>query len=95
MVESRDDRAIYRICVEGHLDSRWSEWFDGLALACEPDGTTTLIGPVADQAALHGLLERIRDLGLGLLSVNRVESGEPSRPDPDGDRVGPRSRVFG
>lgn len=62
----------YEIRVEGHLDSLWSEWFDGLALSHRDDGTTLLVGPVADQAALHGLLAQVRDLGLPLLSVNRL-----------------------
>ena len=59
----------YAIRVAGHLDQRWAEWFDGLALTHESDGTTVLEGRVADQPALHGLLLRIRDLGLPLLSV--------------------------
>ena len=66
---------VYEIKVEGHLDELWCEWFDGLRLTQEGDGTSTLVGPVADQAALHGLLERVRDLGLTLLSVNRIEPG--------------------
>jgi hypothetical protein len=71
------EEAIYEIRVHGHLDGRWSEWFNGLALAYEPDGATVLTGPVADQAALYGLLERMRDLGLSLLAVNRVQATEP------------------
>ena len=62
----------YRFRVEGHLDDCWSDWFGGLAVDCQDDGTTLLIGPVVDQAALHGVLIRIRDLGLPLLSVRRV-----------------------
>jgi hypothetical protein len=70
----------YCIRVSGHLDDRWSDWFDGLVVQRRDDGTTVLIGPVTDQAALHGVLARIRDLGLPLLSVNRVAapSGGPS-----------------
>ena len=68
-------RPFYRIRVEGLLDSRWSDWFDGLALICESGGDTTLSGPVQDQAALFGLLSRLRDLGLTLVSVVRVDDG--------------------
>lgn len=62
----------YHIRVSGHLDDHWSDWFDGLVIQRRDDGTTVLIGPIADQAALHGVIARIRDLGLPLLSVNRV-----------------------
>ena len=62
----------YRIRVRGHLDDRWSDWLGGLAIQRQSDGTTALIGPVVDQAALHGVIIRIRDLGLPLLSVRRV-----------------------
>jgi hypothetical protein len=65
----------YCIRVEGHLGLQWSEWFDRMTITLEPDGTTTLSGPVPDQAALHGLLVRVRDLGLELISVNRDASG--------------------
>jgi hypothetical protein len=64
--------AIYEIRIEGHLDDRWADWFEGMTFTHESDGTTTLYGPLADQAALHGLLNGIRDLGLPLLSVQRV-----------------------
>ena len=64
----------YRIRVRGHLDDRWSDWLGGLAVLRRDDGTTVLVGPVVDQAALHGVLARIRDLGLPLLSVTG-ESG--------------------
>jgi hypothetical protein len=63
----------YEIRVKGHLDARWASWFDGLALTHERDGTTVLRGPVADQAALHGLLSRVRDLGLPLVSVAEID----------------------
>ena len=66
----------YEIRLKGHLDARWAAWFDGLSLTHESDGTTVIHGPVADQAALHGLLQKVRDLGLPLVSVIRVE------PDP-------------
>ena len=64
---------IYQIQLKGHLDSHWSDWFAGLTITtCEASGVTLLTGRVADQAALHGLLRKIRDLGLPLLSVNQV-----------------------
>ena len=59
----------YAIRVAGHLEQRWVTWFDGLTLTHQDDGTTVIDGPVADQAALHGVLQKIRDLGLPLLSV--------------------------
>ena len=61
----------YRFRVKGHLDDRWSDWLGGLAIHLQEDGTTLLVGPVVDQAALHGVIIRIRDLGLPLLSVRR------------------------
>jgi hypothetical protein len=66
----------YEIRVEGILDGRWSAWFDGLRVTGDASGQTTIAGPVADQAALHGLLARVRDLGLPLLSVRRVEHSD-------------------
>ena len=63
----------YEIRVKGHLDARWSTWFDGLELSRQPDGTTLIEGSVADQAALHGVLQKIRDLGLELVSVTRPQ----------------------
>jgi hypothetical protein len=67
------EAGAYEIRVQGHLDSRWSAWFDGLVLTTDDDGTTLLRGQVADQAALHGLLDRMRDLGLPLVSVLQVD----------------------
>ena len=63
----------YEIRLQGHLDARWAAWFDGLTLTQESDGTTIIQGPVADQAALHGVLQKVRDLGLPLLSVSCIE----------------------
>lgn len=65
----------YEIKIDGHLDMSWADWFDGLTFVHEEDGTTTLTGQIVDQAALHGLLKKIRDLGLPLLSVNRLDPG--------------------
>ncbi len=62
----------YELRIKGHLDEAWSEWFDGLVIIHENDGETILRGPVSDQAALHGLLAKVRDLGLELLAVNRI-----------------------
>ena len=63
------------IRLKGHLNERWADWFDGLTITREANGETRLTGPVVDQAALHGLLRKVRDLGLPLISVNRLESG--------------------
>jgi hypothetical protein len=63
----------YEIRIESLVDQRWSAWFDGLQITSQPGGVTVIAGPVADQAALHGLLARIRDLGLPLISVRRID----------------------
>ncbi len=70
-----DRPPVYQIRVRGHLGPQWAEWFEGLTITPEANGDTLLIGPVVDQAALHGLLRRVRDLGLPLLSVSRIEPG--------------------
>ena len=67
----------YEIRVRSHLESRWAAWFDGMTLTHADDGTTVLTGPVVDQAALHGLLRKVRDLGLPLFSVTRIEPFPP------------------
>ena len=76
MSESKNELSgeSYEIRFEGHLDESWADWFEGMKLTHENDGTTILTGEHIDQAALHGLLKRIRDLGMPLLSVNRLES---------------------
>ncbi len=73
---------IYEIRVQGHLDQRWSTWFNGLTISYEGDDSTVLRGSLVDEAALHGVLIKVRDLALPLLAVNRVvESGpDPSSP---------------
>jgi hypothetical protein len=80
--EYHDESGLYEIRLKGHLDDRWSDWFEGLTITLEEDGDMLLTGPVADQAALHGLLKRVRDLGMPLLSVNFV-SPDQARPQED------------
>jgi hypothetical protein len=65
---------IYQIRIEGHLGAQWRVWFEGLTITLEQDGTTLIAGPVIDQAALHGLLRKVRDLGMPLVSVSPVEA---------------------
>ena len=74
--EGSYETGLYEIRIKGHLDERWSDWFDGLTITLEDSGDTLLTGPVVDQAALHGLLRKVRDLGIPLLSVNRVEPAQ-------------------
>jgi hypothetical protein len=69
----------YEIRLKGHLDTRWTTWFDGLTLTHESDGTTLIHGSVIDQAALHGLLQKVRDVGLPLVSVTHIESDPPTK----------------
>jgi hypothetical protein len=64
---------VYQIKIEGHLGQQWMDWFEGLTITLEEDGKTLLTGPVTDQAALFGLLKKVRDLGIPLVSVNRVQ----------------------
>ena len=66
----------YQITIQGHLDPHWSDWFDGLRITHEANGTTTLAGPLADQATLHGVFIKIRDLGLPLLAVSTVAANK-------------------
>lgn len=81
------DSSGYEIRIDGHLEDRWSAWFDGLSLAHDGDGTTVIRTPALDQAALHGLLRRVRDVGLPLVSVKRLApsetSGSPSQSPSD------------
>jgi hypothetical protein len=72
-----DQVSDYELRLQGHLDARWAAWFDGLTLTHETDGTTNLRGPIVDQAALHGLLHKIRDLGIPLISVTQTEPDQP------------------
>ena len=79
--EDRDEPALYEIRLKGHLDSRWADRFDGLTITLDDNGTTRLTGPVVDQAALHGVLRKVRDLGTPLLSVTRVTPDQAEVPD--------------
>jgi hypothetical protein len=72
---------LYKIRVRGHLDARWANRFEGLTITLEENGDTLLTGPVVDQAALHGLLKKVRDLGLPLVSVSPLEYGQADQPD--------------
>ena len=69
--------STYHIRLKGHLDARWSAWFDHMAITLEPNGDTLLSGPIVDQAALHGILTRVRDLGLPLVSVMEIDPAQP------------------
>ena len=76
-----DQPAIYHIRLKGHLGDQWTDWFGGLSITLEDNGDTLLAGLVVDQAALHGLLRQVRDLGMPLLSVIRVLAGPAEAPD--------------
>ena len=73
--DSRQPRD-YQIRIEGHLDQQWTDWFEGLTITLEEVGETLLTGPVIDQAALHGLLKKVRDLGMPLVSISQVQFNE-------------------
>jgi hypothetical protein len=75
VMEDHYEPQLYEIRIKGHLDERWTEWFEGLTITLKEDGDTLLTGPVVDQAALHGLLKKVRDLGLPLVSVSPLEPG--------------------
>jgi len=76
-----DQPVVYQIRIKGHLGRQWTDWFEGLTITLEEDGNTLLTGPVIDQAALHGLLKKVRDLGMPLVSVSPIESGQADTPD--------------
>jgi hypothetical protein len=66
---------VYRITIKGHLDREWSDWFDGMTITLVENGESILTGPLVDQSALHGVLSKIRDVGLPLLELTRIEEG--------------------
>jgi hypothetical protein len=76
-----DQPMVYQIRLKGHLGPQWTEWFGGLTITLEESGETLLTGPVVDQAALHGLLKKVRDLGMPLISAIRVKPGQASASD--------------
>ena len=73
LTENDHEPGHYEIRLKGHLDQRWADWFEGLTIRLDDNGETRISGAVADQAALHGLLKKVRGLGMDLLSVNRIE----------------------
>ena len=79
--EDRCEPGYYEIRIKGHLDDRWAAWFEGLTITLEDNGDTLLTGRVVDQAALHGLLKKVRDSGLPLVSVSPVEPGQANASD--------------
>lgn len=81
------DGGHYRIRIEGRLDARWATWFEGFTVTVDADGTSVVDGPVTDQAALHGVLHKVRDVGLPLVSVTRTRPG--LSPDPAPPRSSP------
>jgi hypothetical protein len=87
MIRRRENREqdVYQIKVKGVLDGKWSGWFEGMEVTPQPNGETLLTGPVPDQAALHGLLHKVRDMGLPLVSVKRVDAQDRSDPQLGGE----------
>jgi hypothetical protein len=81
--EKHNQHHCYEIRLKGHLDDQWAEWFEGLTITREDNGETLISGQVIDQAALHGLLKKVRDLGLPLVSVNPIEPGPTTAPETD------------
>jgi hypothetical protein len=79
--ENQYEPGLYEIRIKGHLDDRWADWFEGLTITLEDNGDTLLSGPVVDQAALHGLLKKVRDLGMPLVSVSPLEPDRGDKSD--------------
>lgn len=78
---SEPSAMVYQIKLKGHLGNEWTNWFEGMTITLEDNGYTLLIGPVVDQAALHGLLKKVRDLGMPLVSISPVEPGQTDQSD--------------
>jgi len=78
-----NQQMIYQFKLKGHLGQQWMNWFEGLTVTLEEDGNTLLSGTVVDQSALHGILKKIRDLGMPLLSMNLIDSNPADKKDPD------------
>ena len=83
------EAGVYEIRLQGHLDKRWADSFEGLSFTHESDGTTTLRGPVIDQAAMHGFLRKVRDLGLPLIAVTRVDPKQANGPHVEPGHLSP------
>jgi len=79
--EKHTQQQCYAIRLKGHINERWADWFEGLTITLEEDGDTLLTGLVIDQAALHGLLKKVRDLGMPLVSVRPIEHGQADQSD--------------
>ena len=79
-ISTASEAGRYEIRLQGHLDHRWASWFDGLALRTCSDGSTAIQGVVTDQSALHGLLQKVRDVGLPLISVTRIQTDPINEP---------------
>jgi hypothetical protein len=79
----RDQPKVFQIKIQGHLSQQWTDWFEGLTITLEEDGNTLLSGRVVDQSALHGILKKIRNLGMPLLSVNSVDPDPVTKTDTD------------
>jgi hypothetical protein len=81
-----DQPKLFQIRIQGHLSQQWQDWFEGLRITLEEDGNTLLSGPVVDQSALHGILKKIRDLGIPLLSINSTDPNQSTNPDASQDK---------
>ena len=79
--ENHHESGLYDIRLKGHHDAKWADWFDGMTITRADNGETLLSGPVVDQAALHGVLRKVRDLGLPLVSVNQIDPKQANGPD--------------